>query len=76
MELSSSIESIIEQRSTEITILGDLNMDYRKRSAAYYKQLKDMEKAHGLRQLISKCTRITKSTNTLLDLIFTNIEHM
>ena len=51
-------------------------MDYRKCSAAYYKPLKDMEKAHGLRQLISNCTRITKSTNTLLDLIFTNIEHI
>ena len=60
----------------DITILGDLNMDYRKRSAAYYKQIKDFEKTYELRQLITDCTRITNKSKSLLDLIFTNIEHV
>ena len=75
-ELSLSMDVIAEQYTAEVTILGDLNMDYRKRSATYYKQLKDMEKSFGLRQLITKCTRTTKNSNTLIDLKFTNIEHV
>ena len=75
-ELSTSLDVIIEQYNAEITILGDLNMNYKRRSSAYYKQLKDFEKSYGLRQLITKCTRITKKSKTLIDLIFTNIEHV
>ena len=75
-ELSASIGNVAEAHNAEITILGDLNMDYRKRSTAYYKQIKDMEKSHGLSQLITECTRITNKSNTLIDLIFTNIEHV
>ena len=70
------MDTIVDNYNVETTILGDLNMDYRKRSASYYKQLKDFEKSYGLRQLITKCTRVTKSTKTLIDLIFTNIEHV
>ena len=52
-ELSTSMDIIVDKYNVETTILGDLNMDYRKRSATYYKQLKDFEKSYGLRQLIT-----------------------
>ena len=75
-ELSESMDNISEHYNAEITILGDLNMDYRKRSTTYYKQLKDFEKSYEMRQLITSCTRITKKSNSLLDLIFTTTEHV
>ena len=75
-ESSVSMDMLSEHFNAETTILGDFNMDYRRRSTASYRQLKDFEKTYGLRQLITDCTRITKKSNSLIDLIFTNIEHV
>ena len=75
-ELSDNMDHVSENYCAEITVLGDLNMDYRKRNCPNYKLLKDFEKAYGLRQLITKCTRVTARSSTLIDLIFTNVEHV
>lgn len=54
----------------EILILGDFNVDYLKDDNN--KVIKETFKLHGFTQLIKHATRITKDSETLIDLIATN----
>ena len=53
----------------EIIVLGDFNTDLLKKDN---KTIKDTFKLNGFTQLIKRATRITKDTETLIDLIATN----
>ena len=58
--------------TTELFILGDLNVNYKNKLSAEYKKLSFFVKANGLKQIIDTTTRITSKTKSLLDLILTN----
>lgn len=65
-QLSDIIKSV---NSKELVILGDINMDW---SDNLSKSLKATASKLGLSQLIKNPTRICKTRNSILDLIFTN----
>ena len=54
----------------ETIVVGDFNVNYLKR--ADHREVKDIFNGHGLTQLIKDPTRVTSSSSTLIDLIFTN----
>jgi len=60
--------SITEDKET--ILLGDLNVDYNKRND--HKPIKDMFTLVGLVQLIHDFTRVTHSSKTIIDVIFTS----
>lgn len=64
----SLIAAQCEQK--EIILLGDLNANYLKRDDC--KELKTIIETNGFDQLVKKPTRITQTTETLIDIIATN----
>ena len=59
----------------EVTVMGDINVDYLDKKELNLKHIKHMERSNGLRQLISDTTRYA-NRNSTLDLIFTNMDHV
>ncbi len=53
----------------EIILSGDMNCDYSKRSDN--RNLKDIIKINGLKQMITEPTRVTESTSSLIDIVLT-----
>ena len=81
VELFTSFESLIGQIDTENVeyyLMGDFNCDLTDgRHDAQYDNnnariLSNITNTYGLQQLINEPTRITNSTSTLIDLIYTN----
>ena len=62
------------QESAEVILLGDFNVDYQLRSTAK-SRLQTLARAFSLEQLITLATRITQSSKSTIDLIFTNNIH-
>ncbi|CAB4019684.1 Hypothetical predicted protein [Paramuricea clavata] len=56
----------------EVILAGDLNCDYL--APTDHRELKDVFKVNGLKQLITTATRITAHSKTLIDLFFTTHE--
>lgn len=54
-------------------IVGDFNLDYKMMTCKAIKTLKHLEREFNLKQLITDFTRITTSTESILDHIYTNI---
>ena len=52
--------------------MGDLNCDLQSKDNGTVKALLNITDIYGLEQLINEPTRITPSTSTLIDVIFTN----
>lgn len=65
------ISDVLKQYAgSEVILMGDFNLNWLDKSRR--KKLNDIIKMFQMTQMISKPTRITKSSQTLLDLIFTN----
>ena len=60
----------------ELVILGDFNIDYKNKKSINYKNIKFFERSNSLDQLVCTTTRNTKTTSSLLDIIFTNVKHI
>ena len=80
---SNFFEEIIESTNiardflnAEITILGDINIDYKLRHTSDFSKIKDFERDFQLKQMINTPTRITPRNSSILDLIFTDMEHI
>ena len=58
----------------EITILGDLNIDFSKTQSSPRMQLLTILKDYGVRQLINKPTHVTNKSSSIIDLILTNMK--
>ena len=65
-------ESLIaaQKEKKEVILLGDLNANYLKRDDC--KELKTILETNGFDQLVNKPTRITQTTETLIDIIASN----
>ena len=61
---------ITTSESKEINLLGDLNVNYHKKCD--HKEIKEIFKLYGLRQIVTKATQITETTRTLIDCILTS----
>ena len=74
--LCDSISKIMSGDSVEVYIMGDMNIDVSKNGSAASKDLTERLKSMGIKQLIKQHTRLTDNTQTTIDLIFTNSEHI
>ena len=71
-KLSSFVQKV--SSTYHVVILGDINIDTSIPSNnSYSKPYKDILLSLGLRNLINKPTRITNSTETILDHVLTNL---
>ena len=59
-------------KSQTIVITGDLNLDRLRQECREGKIMKDLEEVHGLHGMINEPTRITPTSETILDVIMTN----
>ena len=73
--LNKSISNKNLQRE-DIFILGDFNINYKNKQTPSYKKLAFFEISNSLKQVISKATRITNKTNSILDLVLTNSKYI
>ena len=62
----------LDSENIEHFLMGDLNCDLQSKDNVNVKALLNITDIYGLDQLISEPTRITPTTSTLIDLIFTN----
>ena len=75
-ELNQSMENSQEYINAETTILGDINIDYKLRHTTDFDKIKEFERDFQLKQFINSPTRITRRNSSILDLIFSNMEHI
>ena len=59
--------------NVDVFVIGDFNIDYSNNRAVGKNYLKDLEMSTGLKQLIKEPIRYGTS-NTLIDLVFTNCD--
>ena len=62
----------LDSENVEHYLMGDLNSDLLSENNTYANALLNVSDVYGLRRLITEPTRITPSSCSLLDLIFTN----
>ena len=73
IDIFESLLQEIEMENKEIVILGDVNCDLLKDTPDYQtRKLNGVCSSFDLQQLITEATRVTESTETLLDHIYTN----
>ena len=75
-ELSDSVSKIQLSLNSEITIVGDFNINYNLRHSNAFKIIKEFEREFNLSQVIKTSTRVTRTTSNCIDLIFTNMEYI
>ena len=74
-ELFTHINTLLgklDSENVEHFLMGDLNCDLQSKDNGNVRALLNITDIYGLEQLINEPTRITPSTSTLIDLIFTN----
>ena len=74
-EVFSSLENLIgrlDSENVEFYLMGDMNWNTASMSDTNYLLLSDITNLRGLHQLINEPTRVTDTTSTLIDLIYTN----
>lgn len=60
----------------EVFVVGDFNIDYLSKKSKAVRGLKAIEREFSLNQLITKATRTTSTTSSLLDHVYTNSERI
>lgn len=58
----------------EVIIIGDFNIDYLGKENLATSKLHKWEKSLFLPQVIRECTRVSETSSTCIDLLFTNID--
>ena len=75
VDLFSHLDLLLTKLGTENIehyLMGDINCDLLSESNANANALLNVSDVYGLRQLITEPTRVTPSSSSLIDLIFTN----
>ena len=62
--------NVISSEREECIIMGDTNINYLDKNN--HNDIKDIFMLNGYKQLVTKATRITEDSKTLIDIIFTN----
>ena len=73
--LCSVIESEVNVTKKEVLFMGDFNINYFTKQAVNTKKLIAFQNRFGLSQKVKRATRHSVRTQSLIDLIFTNMEH-
>ena len=74
-KLNEVLENINLTRS-ELFLMGDVNIDYNSDKLLKKLKIKNFETKFGLRQLIEDHTRVTASTSTTIDWVYTSTEYV
>ena len=74
--VSDSVNQVKSKDNTEVYLLGDMNINFGDKKSQVVKELETSLKAHGLKQLIKDHTRLTATSRSTLDLIFTYSEYI
>ena len=69
----SSILDQVERKRSHVLIIGDFNLDFNNKKLISSTKLDTLTSKHSLTQLVMENTRITDSSATCIDLIFTDI---
>lgn len=59
-----------------IVVMGDFNVNWNNNNDTYKKVIEQVINDNGCKQMVNENTRITRDTETMIDLIVTNIDHM
>ena len=62
--------------STEVYILGDMNIDFREKNTTLLNRYKDVLNFFGFDQLVAELTRMTPTSASLIDHILTNVSEV
>jgi len=65
---NKTLNTVVNE-SREVTLLGDLNINYLKKNDN--KEIKEIIELQGFVQIVTKATRITETSETLIDVILT-----
>ena len=68
--LLNDILNVISSKRKECIIMGDTNINYLDKNN--HNDIKDIFMLNGYKKLVTKATRITEDSKTLIDTIFTN----
>ena len=67
---------IVQSDDDKIFLLGDFNVNFKNKSSPEFKSLDFFVKVNSLSQLITKPTRITNNSKSLIDLVMTNSKYI
>ena len=73
--ITSAMENELGIVNKEVILLGDFNINFQSKGSLETKKLIAWQNKFGLVQHIKGHTRTAKSSRTLIDLIFTNMDH-
>lgn len=71
--LDEILQAVSEERYADIFLLGDFNLDHTPNNCSDpTKNMLSMINSHGLTQLIDLPTRVSQTTSTIIDVVYTN----
>ena len=68
---NNMLEKASNESNSDIVLMGDINVNFLCRRN---NDIKSILTLHGLKQLVTKATRVTENTSSLIDIIATNNE--
>ena len=62
--------------SKKIIMFGDLNFNWDRQNEFYVRKLNDWMKEMGFKQMVKDMTRVTDTSSSIIDLVFTNMDEL
>lgn len=73
--IGAALDEIDNITKFEIMIIGDFNADNLNKTGQHYQKIRSFEAEHQLQQLITVPTRFAKTSQSTIDLAFTNMKY-
>ena len=74
--LTAQLELLETSSDCDLLVLGDFNINYLNQNLSGFKKLKEFERCFLLHQIIDTPTRIHNRCSSLIDLVFTSLDHI
>ena len=75
VNLEQALTKLENSERSDICILGDFNIDYAKRKNSSRRYMENFASKVGLNQMIKEFTRMTETSQTMIDLLYFNNIH-
>ena len=76
MDCLLEVAGRLNRSTTELIAIGDFNLDYLDRKVYNKHKLNTFMKSLAVEQLIKDYTRVTQTSRTMIDLIFSDCSHI
>ena len=73
--LSACVDKEVDFHKKEFVCMGDFNINMKNKMCPDKRKLVNWQNKIGLKQLINTSTRCSKKSQSLIDLVFTNMDH-